>query len=171
VFEELRSERLERDTRVNTPPQSTYFFRTASPAMRNAVQMAIWEWVSLLLVAIMVVNTVSYNGFMTGDRTPDQWLRLGLAVVYAAANVAHFIFAWRRFLQTYSKTVEHACWSVICKSRFLFGRTKTYYKWMNRPTVGTEDWRVFFRAFDVETLRGSQVPENVSGIQGYGFVI
>ena len=92
--------------------------QTESSAVKNVVQLAIWEWVSMWLMAITVVNTAAYNGFITGESTSDRVLRLVLILIYAAAFLLHFIYTWACFLRIYTRLVFNGCWMMLANAHF-----------------------------------------------------
>ncbi|KAI1871524.1 uncharacterized protein JN550_004518 [Neoarthrinium moseri] len=93
------------------------WLHTASPAMRNAIQLAIWQWVSLWLTVIMITNTLVYNGFITSTHTTDMGPRLFLVSLYGISNIGLFFFSMSRFCHTYTSVMWHACWAILLKAK------------------------------------------------------
>jgi hypothetical protein len=92
--------------------------QTESSAVRSCVQLALWEWVSMWLMAIAVLNTAIYNGFITGDSNPDAVLRLVVVLIYAAAFLLHSIYVWVSFCRIYTCFVLNGCWTMLGNAHF-----------------------------------------------------
>lgn len=58
------------------PTEGMVWMDVGSSALKSLVQLAIWETISLWLGCLMVINTVVYSGFSTGNKSPDGNLRL-----------------------------------------------------------------------------------------------
>ncbi|KAI0407344.1 hypothetical protein F4802DRAFT_18244 [Xylaria palmicola] len=87
-----------------------------SPAMKLIVQASIWEWVALWLAAVALVNTLTYNGFATGDNTPDMALRLFVVSVYAIAVFGHMIYVMKtNIFPTLSCFVFQTTWGLLTR--------------------------------------------------------
>ncbi|KAH6714216.1 hypothetical protein BKA61DRAFT_674825 [Leptodontidium sp. MPI-SDFR-AT-0119] len=58
---------------------------TTSLVPRNLAHLATWEWITLWLIVLMLLNTLLYNGFI-GGATPisDRYTRLFLVSTYRA---------------------------------------------------------------------------------------
>ncbi|KAI0798797.1 hypothetical protein GGR55DRAFT_550059 [Xylaria sp. FL0064] len=88
-----------------------------SPAMKSIVQASIWEWVAVWLALIALVNTLIYNGFGTGDKTPDTALRLFLVSIYTGAVAAHALYVtYSSIYPTLSCLVFEATWELLMKT-------------------------------------------------------
>ncbi|KAI1428491.1 hypothetical protein F5Y12DRAFT_28515 [Xylaria sp. FL1777] len=88
-----------------------------SPAMKSIVQASIWEWVAVWLALIALVNTLTYNGFLTGDNTPDMVLRLILVSIYAGAVVGHALYVTHfSIYQILTSLVFQATWEVLTRT-------------------------------------------------------
>jgi hypothetical protein len=90
-----------------------------SPAIKNAILLAIWQWVSLWLVAIMVVNTVLYNGFETVEPNSDGWPRIVVVIIYAVIYVLHSIYIWGCFFGAYTFVTMSASWTFLSDASFV----------------------------------------------------
>jgi hypothetical protein len=90
-----------------------------SPAIKNAILLAIWQWVSLWLVAIMVVNTVLYNGFETVEPNSDGWPRIVVVIIYAVIYVLHSIYIWGCFFGAYTFITMSASWTFLSDAGFV----------------------------------------------------
>ncbi|KAI1739483.1 hypothetical protein F4680DRAFT_448861 [Xylaria scruposa] len=119
---------------------------SSSPAMRYIVQASIWEWVAVWLALIALVNTLTYNGFITGDKTPDMMLRLIIVSIYAAAVAGHTLYithfnvcqilscltlqaTWQLLMMKYAvvwrdSIDEPCCPQALVFEGFLMGETK-----------------------------------------------
>jgi hypothetical protein len=92
--------------------------------MRDAVQLAIWEWVGLLLAAVMLINTLVFNGFIPGlmsstnQANIDMVPRLVLVSFYAFAYLIHFVYVWVCFFRLYTFVMLHACWAIVFEKGF-----------------------------------------------------
>ncbi|KAI1353276.1 hypothetical protein F5Y01DRAFT_277433 [Xylaria sp. FL0043] len=88
-----------------------------SPAMKSIVQASIWEWVAVWLALIALVNTLIYNGFGTGDKTPDMALRLFIVSIYTGAVVAHALHVtYSSIYPILSCLVFEATWELLMKT-------------------------------------------------------
>ena len=99
--------------------------KTFSPVMKNPVQIAIWNYVSLWLVLVITVNTLVYNGFLSHGITNDSVLRLGLVGVYAIASIGHRYRTTTLLYRNFTSVLFQTCWTIICK-KFVFGEYSRY---------------------------------------------
>ena len=130
-----------------------------SPVMKNLVQIAIWNHVSLWLVLVMIINTLVYNGFLSHSITNDSVLRLVLVGVYAVASIGHRYRTATLLYRNFTSTLFQTCWTIICK-KFVFGDNSTYERYMmvqraNDPKCYREHLRpglydMIWRSFDFE---------------------
>ncbi|KAM3550341.1 hypothetical protein MY1884_008301 [Beauveria asiatica] len=146
------------------------WFHTASPAMRNLIMAAMWQYWSLWMTVAMVVLTALYNGFLFDKRGPDAVVRLVLVCLYAGTNVAYSVVFHRYFWQVLDAVANQACWVDISKTFAFFrpdnhrdalrrhddaGRTMAYdhvYFWDGeRP--------LYLRQFKCELLGGIATSE------------
>ena len=125
-------------------PKPLSLIRTESSAIKNAINLAIWEWVSLWLVVIMVVITAIYNGFVTGDANSDRFPRLALMIAYAVAFLIHFTYTWTCFCRVYTCLVLNGCWTLLGNAHF----------GVSRSTANNSDSELF--ASKTSSLRRSQ---------------
>lgn len=100
------------------PPTRLLWLRNKSVTVKNLVLLAIWEWMSLWLVFIMVVGTAIYNGFAAGAGNPDRYPRLVLILVYALAFMLHFVYTWVCFCRTYTNLGLNGCWTLLSNANF-----------------------------------------------------
>ena len=91
-----------------------------SPVMKRLVQIAIWNYVSLWLVLVMIINTLVYNGFLSHEITNDGVLRLVLVGVYAVAIIGYRYRTTTLLYRNFTSVLFQTCWTIICK-KFLFG--------------------------------------------------
>ena len=96
-----------------------------SPIMKSLVQIAIWNYVSLWLVLVMIVNTLVYNGFLSHGITNDGVIRLFLVGVYAVASIGHRYRTMTLLYRNFTSVLFQACWTIICKE-FVFGDRCAY---------------------------------------------
>ena len=106
--------------------------KTFSPVMKSLVQIAIWNYVSLWLVLIMIVNTLTYNGFLSHGITNDGVIRLVLVGVYAVASIGHQYHTTTLLYRNFTSVLFQTCWTFICKE-FVFG---DYMAMRSRMTAG-----------------------------------
>ena len=96
-----------------------------SPVMKSLVQIAIWNYVSLWLVLVMIGNTLVYNGFLSHGVTNDSVLRLLLVGVYAVASIGHCYRTMTLLYRNFTSVLFQTCWTIICK-QFVFGDHMTH---------------------------------------------
>lgn len=96
---------------------------TESNAGKNAINLAIWEWISLWLVIIMITNTAVYNGFTTNDVNPDRFPRLTLTIIYGTVFLLHFAYTWSCFCRAYTGLVLNGCWTILGDARFAISKS------------------------------------------------
>ena len=96
-----------------------------SPVMKSLVQIAIWNYVSLWLVLVIVFNTLVYNGFLSHDITHDSVLRLVLVGVYAVASIGHRYRTTTLLDRNFTSVLFQACWTIISKD-FIFAEYIEY---------------------------------------------
>lgn len=90
-----------------------------SPVMKNLVQIAIWNFFSLWVVLIMIINTLIYNGFFSNNSTNDNIIRLVLIGIYSLANFGHHYYASTLIYRNFTLILFQACWTILCKD-FIF---------------------------------------------------
>jgi hypothetical protein len=103
------------DARIATPPM---WLTTGSSLTKSMVQLAVWEWVCCWLVLGMLVSTLSYNGLLTHDRSPDSYPRLVVIMMYTAAFSVHSWYVWSKFKSFFTLVVAGASWSLLHKASF-----------------------------------------------------
>lgn len=91
---------------------------TGSTLTRCMVQLAVWEWVSLWMVLAMVVSTLMFNGFLTGEKKPDSYPRLVVVGIYFVAFSGHAWYVWRMCSSFFSLLAAGAAWSLLHKASF-----------------------------------------------------
>jgi hypothetical protein len=106
------------------PSNRLLWLRNKSVTVKNLVLLAIWEWMSLWLVLIMVVGTTIYNGFAAGAENPDRYPRLVLILVYALAFILHFRYTWVCFCRMYTNLVLNGCWTLLSNANFAVQKAK-----------------------------------------------
>jgi hypothetical protein len=150
--------------------------QTESSAVRNVVQLAIWEWVSMWLMAIAVVNTVVYNGFITDESRPDRVPRLVLILIYAAAFLLHFIYTWACFFRIYTYLVLDGCWMMLANAQFAAATRRTNFTKMTLyessilgPTRLLETYEKFkdrdLKFIAKKAKEGNQAPKSIYSTQ------
>lgn len=105
----------------NSDSQSRNSFivvKVFSPVMKNLVQIAIWNWFSLWLVLIMIVNTIIYN-VVSKSFTRESKIRLVLIGVYALANFGHQFYIAKLLYRNFNSVIFQTCWTLICQ-QFIF---------------------------------------------------
>jgi hypothetical protein len=121
---------------------------TASPAMKNLLQAAVWEYVCLWLVIAMVATTSIYNGFIYQQPGPDAVLRLVLVVIYALATFVQVISIAFVFQHALTALGKQACLAIIAR-RFAFSTVGEYHEWLSKSPVHDG---LFLRKFRMEAL-------------------
>ncbi|KAF8247300.1 hypothetical protein K440DRAFT_654873 [Wilcoxina mikolae CBS 423.85] len=89
-----------------------------SQLTKNIVQLAVWEWLSMWLVMIMICATVLYNGFFTGSLGPDSYSRLAVALIYGIAYCVHALCVWRACRDFFTMVAAGASWSLLERANF-----------------------------------------------------
>jgi hypothetical protein len=84
-----------------------------SQASKNTIQLAIWQWVGLWLMVIMIANTAMYNGFTSGEQNADGWPRIAVVLIYAVFYICHSIFMFYCIFGAYTVAVYSACWTLL----------------------------------------------------------
>ena len=112
--------------------------RAFSPIMKNLVQIAMWNYISLWLVLVMIVDTLVYNGFLSHGINNDSVLRLLLVSVYAVATIGHRYHTTTLLYRNFTYVIFQTCWTIICKE-FIFGdRVKYELQVVDRPTDSSD---------------------------------
>ena len=126
-------------------------FKAFSPVMKSLVQIAIWNYVSLWLVLVMIVNTLVYNGFLSHGITNDSVLRLVLVGIYAVASIGHRYRTTTLLYRNFTCVLFQTCWTMICK-KFLFGdyHGYEYYKKDLNRNEPLESSHLVWTSFDSE---------------------
>ena len=99
-------------------PPRFYWVTSGSPTTKNMVRVLIWEWVGIWLACIMYYNTLSYNGFISGNRNHDSGPRMFVISVYFAAYILHIISVIHRFLRFLSLATAGASWTILNRASF-----------------------------------------------------
>ncbi|KAI1956682.1 hypothetical protein LOZ58_006184 [Ophidiomyces ophidiicola] len=101
--------------RIPTPP---VWLTTGSSLTKSMVQLAIWEWVCLWMVLAMVVSTLIFNGFLTGQKLPDAYPRLVVVLIYLTAFFVHAWYVWKSCTSFFTLLGAGAAWSLLNKASF-----------------------------------------------------
>ena len=149
----------------------TVWIQSASSAMRNVVQLVIWEWVSLWLVAVMIFNTMLYNGIIGGSSpTNDRFPRLTLISIYSVLYMFHFIATWYVFLKVFTLITLQASWAVCFHLPFALGSALPVV----RDFSGSDDGgprkaepTLTFDRFNVEVLGNVAISERYESTYHY----
>jgi hypothetical protein len=153
-FEEVSQTRLSVPEEMNP----TVWIQTASSAMRNVIQLVIWEWVSLWLVVIMIFNTMLYNGVIGGSSpTNDRYPRLALISIYSLLYMFHFSATWYVFLRVFTLVTLQASWAVCFRLPFALGSVLPVVgDYSGRDDDGRDlrkaESKLTFDRFDIEVL-------------------
>jgi hypothetical protein len=91
----------------------------SAPGSRSVVQMMIWEWVTMWLMLVTLVNTLLYNGFATHERTQDSWPRLVVIIALTVFLVIHVIYTWHSFSSSMTYVVASSTWSMLHRANFV----------------------------------------------------
>ncbi|KAK8113550.1 hypothetical protein PG984_014076 [Apiospora sp. TS-2023a] len=116
------------------PTEGMVWVEVGSSAQKSLVQLVIWETISLWLGSLMVINTVVYNGFATGDKSADGSLRLFLVVTYAFLQLVHFIYTMDVPKKAFSGVISQQCWAILMKL-FVFADERDYDWWVRQHYV------------------------------------
>ncbi|KAI9857218.1 MAG: hypothetical protein M1813_008580 [Trichoglossum hirsutum] len=82
------------------------------------VQLAVWEWLTIWLVLLMVASVLLYNGFFTAERGPDSFPRLTVTLIYTAAFIIHALYVWRSCCGFFTMVGQGAAWSMLNNAGF-----------------------------------------------------
>jgi len=96
--------------------------------LKSLVQLTIWGTISFWLTCLMVINTVVYNGFATGNRISDGNLRLFLVLTYAFSQLIFSCYTVRIYRKVYGYVISQACWVVLTKL-FVFANREEFTWW------------------------------------------
>ncbi|EXJ53685.1 uncharacterized protein A1O5_13137 [Cladophialophora psammophila CBS 110553] len=92
---------------------------SGSPLMKTIVQLLIWQWATFWLVLLMVLATLIYNGFLTGELAIDSYPRLTIIVLYSLGYLAHSIYVWRVISDFLTNVGAGAAWSLLERANFV----------------------------------------------------
>lgn len=144
-----------------------------SPAMKSLVQIAIWNYISLWLVLVMIVNTLVYNGFLTHGITNDSIIRLVLVGVYAIASIGHRYHTTILLNRNFTSVLFQTCWTIISK-KFIFGDYREYKHYaMNqhhnkplgyRDQLKPDSSQMFWTSFDFELFGTTEHAETYQNL-------
>lgn len=147
------------DGSVSTEPelsqrkQPVLWFPTTSPVMRSVVQLVVWEWVTLWLVLIMIINTLIYNGFLGGGMaTSDRFPRLFLISIYALLFLFHLWNTLYVFASTYTSVTLQASWGSVYRGSF-FHRSDVKSSFFNVLGPGTSS---LLTGLDIDPVVGAK---------------
>ncbi|KIV77692.1 hypothetical protein PV11_09475 [Exophiala sideris] len=92
---------------------------SGSPLTKTVVQILIWQWVTFWLVLLMVLATLIYNGFFTGQLAIDSYPRLTIVVLYTLGYLAHSVYLWRVISDFLTNVGAGAAWSLLERANFV----------------------------------------------------
>ncbi|KAK6840735.1 hypothetical protein PG995_015945 [Apiospora arundinis] len=127
-----------------------------SPALKVLVQLTIWETISFWLAFLMVISTVVYNGFATGNTSSDGNLRLFLVGMYALTHMTVFSCTHYLHMKMYGHVIAHAS-LVILSNTFVFANQINYNMWSReaqRVKGKNRGWPLLLRRFQFALLGG-----------------
>ena len=153
----------------------TVWIQTASSAMRNVIQLVVWEWVSLWLLVIMISNTLLYNGIIGGGSpTNDRYPRLALISIYSLSYMFHFVATWYVFLRVFTLITLQASWAVCFRLPFALGSefpaaAREFVRPGNHQRVLRKaESELTFHRFDIEVLGKVAISERYENIYAIG---
>ncbi|KLU89723.1 hypothetical protein MAPG_08692 [Magnaporthiopsis poae ATCC 64411] len=114
---------------------------SGSALTKNVAQLLVWESASLWLVVLMLLSTLLFNGFLTGNLNPDSFPRLTIVVLFVAAYVVHFCYVWMACLRFFRNVFGGAAWSLLERANFVVAETNK----LQRHTSGSS---FSFRSID-----------------------
>ncbi|KAL5319014.1 hypothetical protein ACEPPN_014084 [Leptodophora sp. 'Broadleaf-Isolate-01'] len=87
---------------------------TTSLVPRHLAHLATWEWITLWLIVLMLLNTLLYNGFI-GGATPisDRYTRLFLVSVYILLYLLQSLYSCYTLIGIYECLAQQASWRWI----------------------------------------------------------
>lgn len=104
---------------------SRLWITSGSALTKNVVELLVWEWVSMWLILVMLFSTLLYNGFLTGQLSPDSYPRLTVVLLYVLAYLAHFYYVWTICGSFFTSVAAGAAWSLLQRAKFaIFDRKK-----------------------------------------------
>lgn len=116
-------------TAQGTPNRSALWLTSGSPLTKAIVQSLIWEWASLWLLMQMLLTTLMFNGFFTGQLSLDSYPRLAVILIYAISYISHFAYVWRISGRFFSNVAAGATWSVLERARFAVAERKKLHNY------------------------------------------
>ncbi|KAL8398396.1 hypothetical protein RB596_005785 [Gaeumannomyces avenae] len=96
---------------------------SGSALTKNVAQLLVWEWMSLWLVVLMLLGTLLFNGFLTGNLNPDSFPRLTIVILFVAAYAVHFCYVWMVCLRFFRNVFGGAAWSLLERANFVVAET------------------------------------------------
>lgn len=114
---------------------------SGSALTKNVAQLLVWEWMSLWLVVLMLLATLLFNGFLTGNLNPDSFPRLTIIGLFVAAYAVHFCYVWMVCLRFFRNVFGGAAWSLLERANFVVAETDK----LQRHTPGSS---FSFRSID-----------------------
>ncbi|KAL8364977.1 hypothetical protein RB595_004000 [Gaeumannomyces hyphopodioides] len=106
---------------------------SGSALTKNVAQLLVWEWMSLWLVVLMLLGTLLFNGFLTGNLNPDSFPRLTIVILFVAAYAVHFCYVWMVCLRFFRNVFGGAAWSLLERASFVVAETNK----LQRHTPGS----------------------------------
>jgi hypothetical protein len=166
-FEEISNAQVRQNASEGL--RSTIWVQTASSAMKNVIQLGIWEWISFWLVLIMLFNTLLFNGIIgNSSPTKDRYPRLALVLIYLFLYSIHFVSTWYFVLKVYTLVILQASWAVVFRLPFaLAANFDAAFPWM-RQNDFKDELKVTFDRFDIDVLGSVAISERYGNVYTNG---
>ncbi|KAK8004606.1 hypothetical protein PG989_004325 [Apiospora arundinis] len=129
------------------PTNGMIWMEVGSTALKSGAQLTIWEAVSFWLACLMVVNTVVYNGFATGDRTSDGYLRLFLVATYAFLQLLFSTYTTHLHRETYGYVIAQASW-VVLTNLLVFTHRQDLDWWLSQNSTFGNNEEITFSNYE-----------------------
>lgn len=91
---------------------------SGSPLTKSIVQLLVWEWSTIWLLAFMLFATLIHNGFFTGQTTIDSYARLSVVVIYLFAYLGHSTYIWTGACVFFQYVAIGSSWSLLERANF-----------------------------------------------------
>jgi hypothetical protein len=103
------------EKRIETP---SMWLTTGSSLTKSVVQLAVWEWVGIWLAIAVLISTLAFNGFLTGEKGPDSYPRLVVVAIYGLGFCGHSWYVWKTCRSFFTVVSAGSAWSMLNKASF-----------------------------------------------------
>ncbi|KAI9786935.1 MAG: hypothetical protein M1839_005166 [Geoglossum umbratile] len=130
--------------------RSPLWLTSGSKLTMAIVQLAVWEWLTIWLVLLMLASVLLYNGFFAADLAADSFPRLTVSLIYTVAFVIHALYVWRSCRGFFTMVGQGAAWSMLNNAGFATVDMGLLKKWLEGPrdAAGSIPLPLEFREID-----------------------